>query len=201
MAKKTYHHGDLRNALLRAAEKLLEDEGVAGITMREVARVAGVSHTAPYRHFADKRDLLSSLAQMGYQRLTNAMQDCVDKAVEDPLEQLKLAALAYMHLATRHPEMTNLMFGDLLKPFDADEKLLAASKNAFEGLVTIVRNGQTAGLFKDKDSQSLAIATWSQVHGLSMLITARHMGDLSEQALEHLTLEMVDLLFNGLKAD
>ena len=201
MARKTYHHGNLKNALLSAAEKLLEDVGVSAVTMREVAKEAGVSHTAPYRHFTDKRALLSSLTQIGFQRLTAAMQDCVVKAKDDPLKQFQQSTLAYMRLATRYPEMTNLMFGGLLKPFDSDEKLLEASNKAFAELLSIIRNGQDAGIFADKDTRSLAIATWSQVHGLSLLVTAKYMGDMSKKDLERLTLEVIDLLFNGLKAE
>lgn len=201
MAKQTYHHGDLKNALLTAAERLLEDNGVAGITLREVAKAAGVSHTAPYRHFADKHALLASLAQIGYQRLANAMQECVAQAEDDPLEQLRLATLAYVHLATNHPAMTYLMFGGVVTPFDRDEALVQASNAAFEGLLRIIRNGQAANLYKDKDTQTLATAAWSQVHGLSMLVTGKHMGDLGETELDQITLEMVELLYNGLKAE
>jgi AcrR family transcriptional regulator len=201
MAKQSYHHGDLKNALLTTAERLLEKNGVAGITLREVAKAAGVSHSAPYRHFADKQALLASLAQIGYQRLANAMQECAAKAAGDPLGQLRLATLAYVHLATRHPEMTYLMFGGALNPFDRNPALLEAANNAFEGLLKIIRNGQAVGVYKDKDTQTLAMAAWSQVHGLSMLITGKQMADLSKPELDHLTQEMVELLYNGLKAN
>jgi AcrR family transcriptional regulator len=201
MAKKAYHHGDLRNALLAAAEQLLEKKGVAAVTLREVAKKAGVSHTAPYRHFEDKQALLSALAQIGYQRLADAMLQCIAEANDNPREQLRLASLAYVRLATSHPQMTYLMFGGVLKPFDTEPALQKIAQRAFEGLLQIIRNGQMEGLYKEKDTQSLAMAVWSQMHGLSMLMTSKHLGELSEIEQEHIASDMVQLLFNGLKSD
>lgn len=200
MTKKTYHHGDLKNALLTAAEKLLEQQGVAGITLREVAKLAAVSHTAPYRHFKDKQALLAALAQTGFERLAQSTQTSMSKAKDDPLQQLHLATRAYVYLATSHPEMTYLMFGGVLRPFDQDETLKAASSQAFESLLQVIRNGQAANLYQDKPTQTLAIAVWSQVHGLSMLVTGKHMGNPGKAELDALTLEMIELLYNGIKA-
>lgn len=201
MAKQTYHHGDLKNALLEAAETLLEKSGVASVTLREVARTAGVSHTAPYRHFADKQALLAALAETGFERLATATQASIDKAKDDPLKQLQLATRSYVRLATSHPEMTFLMFGGVLRPFEQNAELKTAASKAFENLLQVIRNGQAINLYKDKPTQTLATAAWSQVHGLSMLVSGNHMGKLSKSELDKITLEMVELLFNGLKAD
>jgi AcrR family transcriptional regulator len=200
MAKQTYHHGDLRNALLAAAEQLLEQQGVTAITLREVAKLAKVSHTAPYRHFKDKQALLAALAQTGFERLAQSTQASMTEAPDDPLQQLRMAMRAYVQLATSHPEMTYLMFGGVLRPFDQNETLSVASSKAFESLLQVIRNGQAVNLYQDKPTQTLAIAAWSQVHGLSMLVTGKHMGNLSKAELDAITLEMVELLYNGLKA-
>ena len=71
--QRPYHHGDLRRSLIQAGSKLIEEKGLAGLSLREVARVAGVSHTAPYRHFQDKADLLAAIAQVGFEQLTDEL--------------------------------------------------------------------------------------------------------------------------------
>lgn len=182
MAKqtKTYHHGDLGNALLEAAEALLEDKGTAAVSLREVAKAAGVSHAAPYRHFEDKAALLAALAQVGFRRLAEAMDRCVADHPDDPLAQLHRASHAYVDLATAHPQMTNLMFGGLVPPRQCPPALAQESERAFEGLLRIVRNGQAAGLYVDKDTQEIALLAWSTVHGFSMLCSAGHLPDVAD---------------------
>lgn len=171
----TYHHGDLRNALLLAAEVLLEQNDVSSVSLREVAKVVGVSHTAPYRHFADKTALLVALDTIGYQRLYNAMEDCIDKHPNDPLKQLFSANQAYVELACKHPQMTNLMFGGIVKANEYTEELSVESKRAFNGLMTIIQNGQAAGVFVENDTKELALFVWSTVHGFSMLCSSGHL--------------------------
>jgi len=167
-----YHHGDLRNALLQAGERLLSRNGVAELSLRKVAREAGVSHTAPYRHFQNKRALLSALAQTGFDRLALAMETAEAQHPDDPRRQLQEAGIAYVLLAIRHPETTQLMFGGILDPCEDDPALKEVGGKAFQGLLKIVSNGQQAGIYRDRDTMKLALAAWSLVHGLSMLLTA-----------------------------
>ncbi|MBD3670435.1 MAG: TetR/AcrR family transcriptional regulator [Gammaproteobacteria bacterium] len=181
MAKTSgYHHGDLHNALLAAAEALLEKQGVGGVSLREVAKTAGVSHTAPYRHFKDKNALLAALATTGYVRLAEAMEACVRDHPEDPLQQMSQASHAYVELAIGHPQVTNLMFGGVLQPADWSDELGKESNRAFEGLLTIVRNGQESGRYVDKETREIALLVWSTVHGFSMLCSAGHLHEVAE---------------------
>ena len=106
-----YHHGDLRNALLEAAELLLVKRGVAALSLREVAKLAGVSHAAPYRHFKSKAALLRALAESGFERLHAVIRTAANSMPHDPEQQLAVAGVAYAHMAVRSPELLQLMFG------------------------------------------------------------------------------------------
>src|SRR5262245_57255125 len=88
-ASKRYHHGDLRNALIQAGKTLLAEEGVAGLELRKVARAAGVSHAAPYRHFADKQALLAAIAEDGFYQLTEGMDAAIGQAPTTAAAQLE----------------------------------------------------------------------------------------------------------------
>src|SRR5215467_8023087 len=106
---KPYHHGNLREALLEAAIRLIAEVGPTAFTLREVARRAGVSHNAPYRHFQDKDDLMAAVAAQGFQELTAAMLEAAGQR-SDVREQLKQAGLGYVTFALRCPEHFTVMF-------------------------------------------------------------------------------------------
>ena len=166
-----YHHGDLKNALLLAAEKLLAEQGVAGLSLRAVAKAAGVSHTAPYRHFKDKAALLRALAQAGFESLQVAINEAADAVAHDAGQKLIAAGSAYVTLAVRNPELTRLMFGGVTDPGGSGDFREAADA-AFESLVRIIATGVQAGTFRDRDPYELALVAWTSMHGLAMLIAA-----------------------------
>ena len=175
--RRTYHHGNLRETLIAAAMPLLAESGAAGLSLREAAKAAGVSHAAPYRHFRDKTALLEAVAAAGYRRLMQACQQAERRFPRDPRKQLVEAGMAYLALAVENPEIIHLMFGGLLE--ECGEELRQASQSAFQSLMKIVENGQEAGLYKKAATRDLTFAAWSMVHGLSMLISS---GPLKEVA-------------------
>lgn len=166
-----YHHGDLVNALLSAAEGLLVQHGPGGLSLREVARVAGVSHTAPYRHFRDKAALLQALARRGFERLHAAVKDAGASVPHGPEQQLIAAGIAYVQLAVNHAEITQLMFGGTTDPA-ADAAGDSAGRDAFAALQTIIESGISAGVFRQREPSELALVAWTSMHGLAMLVTA-----------------------------
>jgi len=99
---KPYHHGNLREVLLESGLRLIAEVGPSGFTLRELARRAGVSHNAPYRHFRDRDDLMAAVATQGYRELTHAMRRAAEDHI-DPLNRLKQAGLAYITFALRRP--------------------------------------------------------------------------------------------------
>ncbi|MEM6451236.1 MAG: TetR/AcrR family transcriptional regulator [Cyanobacteria bacterium P01_D01_bin.105] len=172
-AEKTYHHGDLRRALLDAALVILQTKDVKSLSLRGVAREAGVSHTAPYRHFADKAALLAAVAEEGFVEFGQYLQKAVDAADADPIESLKAAGVAYVRYAIQHPVHFRLMFNNhALAPScaPATSSFYTASKATFQILVDIVSAGQAEGTLTGSDPESLATGRWALVHGLAMLM-------------------------------
>jgi AcrR family transcriptional regulator len=159
---RPYHHGNLRAGLLEAAEAVLAERGAHDITLRDVARAAGVSHGAPYHHFASLNDLLAAVAERGFVTLGDAMAEAV--AVPDTRERLLRVAQAYVDCARAHPERFRLMFGPLMARKDEHPALKGAAQRAF-GFVLAAANAH------DKQhGASLALAGWSMAHGLSHLM-------------------------------
>jgi AcrR family transcriptional regulator len=156
----TYHHGNLRPALLRAAGKTLEKEGVAALSLRDAARRAGVSHNAPYRHFADRDALLAALAAEGFQMLGKAMREQSGKEMGE----------AYVSFALAHPQRFRLMFGGVL-PMGKYAELQEAASATYRALVEA---------FKDLPRPEVAAAAaWSLVHGLANLLLDGHLAGTS----------------------
>lgn len=163
--KKTYHHGDLRATLLEAAVDVIRERGVSGLSLRECARRAGVSHAAPYRHFAGKEALLMAVAGEGFRMLVTAGRESMVE-LTDPGERLDAYGVAYVQFAIDNPERHRLMFAAALDSTLATEEDLKSSVEAFELLETAT--GETLG--PGEDVAGAAFAFWSLVHGMAMLI-------------------------------
>jgi len=192
MAKTpAYHHGSLQQALVEAGARLIEEKGVTAISLREVAKTAGVSHTAPYRHFKDKNALLSGIAEVGFQRLGQAIEQAVEHNPGNPRAQLIGFGVAYIRLALEHREMFHLMFGGLLQPEETSEALKQASETSFQGLVMIIHRGQQEGIYKASDSYELALTAWSLVHGFAMLASTGKLDHITDNAEAMLNLARV----------
>ncbi len=152
---RPYHHGDLRAALLDAADALLDEGGDGAVSLREVARRAGVSPTAAYRHFADKEALLAALALRGFEAFGAAMGAAVAQGAGAPHVA---RGRAYLRFALARPGRFRLMFGPLLARSPAHPDLLAASRQAFTALQA------NAG------GRDAALRSWGMVHGLAHLL-------------------------------
>lgn len=199
MTENSYHHGNLRAALLEAARDLLEAEGVAGVSLRGVARAAGVSRTAPYRHFADKQALLAAVAAEGFRAMGRRMQRVLE-AHEDPTERLRAIGIAYVEYAAAHREHFHLMFSPELADRSAYPELEEAAITTFGLLQSSVADAQEAGQLRDAPLQELALLCWSVVHGLSALLVDRQMGLGQGQLSPHtLARTLSDHLLLGLQ--
>jgi AcrR family transcriptional regulator len=175
--KGQYHHGDLRRALLDAALDLLENGDDVGL--REVARRAGVSHTAPYRHFADKEALLAAVAEEGFLALTKALLASLAE-IEDALDGYYAASSAYVRFAVEHPAHYRVMFGarSAMKVEEIPPSLLAAGQEAFGILLSMIRAMQDVKLIRQGEPLEIAVALWSLEHGLAMLELDGHVAML-----------------------
>jgi AcrR family transcriptional regulator len=169
---KPYHHGNLREVLLQSAIRLIAEVGPTAFTLREVARQAGVSHNAPYRHFQDKDALLAAVATQGYSELTDAMLEAAGKQ-SSVLDRLKHAGLAYVSFALRRPEHFTVMFDAPFSRQTHPEAAVAAER-AFSVLVNLVKGCQQKRKLIPGDPLDLALLAWSMVHGIAKLaITGR----------------------------
>jgi AcrR family transcriptional regulator len=168
-APRPYHHGDLRTAVLAAAEEILEHEGVDALTLRAVARAVGVSHTAPKNHFGDLGGLLSELAASGYQRFGEALAGAMDAAGPDPRTRMRAMGRAYVDFARARPGLFLLMFrGDRL------DMTRPALRDAVAATRTTLRNAAISRApgtpLSPLQLAAQVTASWSLVHGFAMLL-------------------------------
>ena len=166
---RPYHHGDLRAAVLVAAERILENEGIDALTLRAVARAVGVSHTAPKNHFGDLEGLLSELAAVGYRRYGKVLLGAMDAAGSQPQLRMRAMGRAYVGFARAHPGLFHLMFRserlDMTRPAlrEAIEDSRAALRNA---AMSIASTRPLPPL----QLAARATASWALVHGFAMLL-------------------------------
>jgi len=171
---KPYHHGDLRHEILSAARELLEETGIAALSLRAVAKKVGVSHAAPYRHFKDKESLLAGIAAIGFDELSAQMSAAVALYPGDPIAQIKEAGHRYFKLVMYSPQSVQLMFGNILPCDDTYPDLVESGDLAFDGLKNLIEEGQSRGDLKAGDVELMALTFWSCIHGFSLLVTGGH---------------------------
>lgn len=169
-AREHYHHGALKEALVAATEAILLESGVAGFTLRAVARRVGVSPSAPAHHFGDAAGLLSEVAARGFEELKGALLAADDRGADDPAARLREQGIAYVAFALRHPARVQLMFQrDMCDP--GNERLKAAADGAFAVLENAVRAycGVEPAVPLEPAAQGVLLAAWSMVHGFAAL--------------------------------
>jgi len=168
-AAKTYHHGNLRAELLDTAIGQLKASSAEDLSLRALARAVGVSQTAPYRHFADKGELLAAMATRGYRALLAALHAAGDRTPDCPTTQLIGFAHAYVEYAASQPQLFKLMFGPSVQPADKYPELREASRETFQLVQAILRRGMELGQFREQNYVYLANAAWAGIHGLATL--------------------------------
>ena len=171
LMKSAYHHGDLHNALVNEGLKLLEQNGNADFTLRDLASRVGVSHAAPYAHFADKNALLAAIATAGFGRLKEALETSI-RGQEAPADQFLRMGTAYVRFGMENPALYKLMFASEELPAKRGEypELQAAGGAAFETLTGMLGCMQQAGFLREGDLDGYGLTVWSHVHGLASLI-------------------------------
>ena len=194
---RPYHHGNLRQALLRAAEAALEAGGVPQLSLRELSRELGVSHASSQRHFATKQDLLDALAIMGFERLSSAVAKATETRSQDLNARLTKAASAYVGFALKHPALFALMFEAKRRPGMLPE-LRTALMAAFSHIPKILQEGQEAGKIVAGDPDRLALTLGAALHGL---VAVSIDGKIKGQTLKAIVPEIVQNVFNGLSTE
>lgn len=167
-SRRTYHHGDLRRTLIATALSLVEEQDVSVLTLREVARRAGVTHSAPYHHFPTKAALLAALAEEGFRALYTEQLQAVAKAGPDPVKRLTALGQAYVRFASTHPGHFRVMYRSNLDGWSGYPEVLEAAQLSFVLLTSTADETIRKGGLED-DLVDLTLAAWSVVHGLATL--------------------------------
>jgi AcrR family transcriptional regulator len=202
-APPPYHHGDLRRSLIDAALAMVAEEQDWTFSLREVARRAGVSHSAPYNHFADKRDLLAAVAATGFAQLGERILAAIS-GIENPQTALERSALAYVSFGVKNPAHYRLMFSSALVTAKEGrpESVATAGAGTRAILAGIIRRGAAKGIFnaalsKDDELRVSVLAAWSSVHGLTML-TIDRIADTAQLSTEEVASRVAKLVCDGL---
>ncbi len=169
MSARPYHHGNLRSALLDAAERTVRERGVQELSLREIARDVGVSHGAPRRHFPDRQALLDALAETGFGRLRAELRDAVDAAGEDFEERLHATAAAYVRFATADPALLELMFA--VKHREQADALQQAAEQAFSVMLEVILQGQAERQLEPGDPERVGLVLFATIQGIAALVT------------------------------
>ncbi len=181
--KKTdYHHGDLRTALLKEAVKSLHSDGLEGLTLRSLARKLGVSHTAPYRHFKSREDLLIAIANETLDEFSDIIAKLLSDYELDSDEFFNKAVVAYYTFATEHPARFFLIFKivihqvvDLKKYPEFKERI----RTYFQAFFEFIEEGQKRGRTAPGDPAFIGLTIWSMIHGVTMLSLSNFLPNLS----------------------
>ena len=199
--KGDYHHGNLREALTQAAIELLEAEGTQALSLRGVARRAGVSQTAPYRHFADKEALLASVAQRGFELLKKGQLEALEQ-IDNRAEHISEVGKSYVRFALAHPHILRLMFGPDISCKGDYPDLQVAAGEAFGVIQTLVTEQLSDSDATDTNPMMATLGAWSLVHGISTLLLDGHLKQKLESGevnVEQLTEMITSIYSRGLK--
>ena len=188
MPRKNYHHGDLKNALIKAGVEILSNEGIEGLSLRKVAQRAGVSHSAPYSHFPDKQSLIAAISTEGFNQLYAELDAAVSAYPKSPKKQLQQGALAYTQFALNNTDTFKIMFSGVLEKEKEYPAFVDISHKTFQRVVDVVRVCQEAGILRSAPAEMMAIAVWGQVHGIVSLALE---GQISHSVLDHHTIQDV----------
>ena len=169
----SYHHGDLRLAILKAACDHLRRENAESLSLRALARGIGVSQTAPYRHFDSKNALFAGIATWGFQILSGQMQASLADQTS-PMESFLTLGRCYLDFSREHAEKYQLFFDSSLVEFGEYPRLQEASGVCFDHLLDVIRLGQQARLFVEREEEEIAAIVWAGLHGMASLLQLKH---------------------------
>ena len=195
VTERPYHHGSLRTALLEHAERTVRERGTQALSLRELARDAGVSHGAPRRHFADRQALLDALAEAGFARLGAELRHAAEEAGEGFEARMQATAAAYVRFATRDAALLELMFAG--KHREEAGSLHEAADRAFSVLRELIDQGQAEGALERGDPERVGLVLVATVQGIAALVTG---GMVRAEQLDQLVTDAVEHFLRGSRA-
>jgi AcrR family transcriptional regulator len=199
MKNSSYHHGDLKQALIESGMKILKEEGYPALTLRSAARAAGVSHSAPYAHFADKQALLAAISTRGFLNLYQQLSETVANYGDNPRDLLIETSWTYLQFAFSEPSCFKLMFSGILEDQHAYPEFVEAVQKTYHLLVDVVKICQIGRVLGPGPADECAMGVWSLVHGfVSLYLEQQVPGRLLEKyPLKKLLENILQLLDSG----
>ena len=195
MIPQPYHHGKLREALLARAMEFIEEAGVEGLSLRQLARDLGVSHAAPGKHFRDKQALLDALALDGFRGMNTRIVGA-SQAAGDHRSRFVRIARAYVDFAVSRPVLLAVMHSTKHHP-DASDELRGIGEDGIRVARAVIAEAQDAGELGPGDNEMLALACFASLHGAAVLAAGNLLDGTS---IESLTVSVTDLLWAGMAA-
>jgi AcrR family transcriptional regulator len=170
MASKTYHHGNLKEALISAGLEILSEQGIEGLSLRNVAKKIGVSHTASYNHFPDKQALLAAISTAGHEQLYQVLLDTFEKTKRSSSHIISEIAWAYLQFAQQDPDKFKLMFSGALEEERNHPAYVEITQKTISLFEEIIIFCQSTGQLPEGRVENIAIKLWSLVHGFTYLM-------------------------------
>ncbi|MFB7719047.1 TetR/AcrR family transcriptional regulator [Nocardia sp. NPDC056100] len=185
--ERPYHHGNLRSALLDAAERGLRERGVDQLTLRDLVREVGVSHTAPRRHFPDRQALLDALAERGFAQLDSALRTALSLAGAEFPARVRATVTAYTRFAAENAALLDLMYTSTRRP--GADGIAKAAEAPFELMNQLIAQGQSQGELEQGPPEAIGFVLFATMHGIASLINSGLVGPelldgLAESAVE-----------------
>jgi AcrR family transcriptional regulator len=181
MPDQPFHHGNLRAVLLDQAQAVLRKRGIDALSLRELAREAGVSHGAPRNHFIDRGALLDALAERGFIRLADEIREAASHSPDDYARALHAAGSAYVRFAVKDSALLDLMFA--AKADDPSEPVRSAAERLYGTMTDIMSAGVEAGGYDARDVGRLTLVLAATVQGISALVASRRITTAESEAL------------------
>jgi len=194
MDRETYHHGDLKNALIEAGIEILAREGVEGLSLRKVASQAGVSHSAPYAHFADKQALIAAISTEGNILVNERLESIQAEYADNPRQALIETCWAYLSFAMEKPAHFKVTFSGVVEKEDEYPALVEITTRNNAAVAKATARCQQAGCLAPGPADLMGVSIWSAVHGLACLLLE---GQISHTVLERFTpYQMLEHILN-----
>ena len=198
--KKTYHHGSLRETVLEISKKLIEEKGIHDFSLREVARLAGVSRTAPYRHFPDKESVLLAIAEEAYAKVTDAMQIVVQRSGDKPVIAVQELIVIYVKFMVESKRHFEFLFGSFIRDKVYRQRLMMAREKMAATIDEMVRRTRMMKGDSALQVKIMGAGTWALMHGVASLICEEQLSSeiYSEGKLEYFSRQCAQTFIKGL---
>ncbi|MDV6235740.1 TetR/AcrR family transcriptional regulator [Leptospira ellisii] len=200
--KNSYHHGDLKRALLDASLRILKEEGYKALSLRKAAAIAGVSQSAPYRHYEDLEALYADIAEEGFKLLSDRQRKLQSKYRKKPLLLFRESGVCYVEFALEFPDLFRIMYGNQIESHSKYKSLVKTEDDSFRIIVEIIRDCQRAGVLSTEDVLTSATSAWTMVHGIAVLLAGKQVmfRSVDLKKARKITKDLIHFLYIGMKA-